>query len=41
MKVIPAIALKEGKCVRLTQGDYDQKKEYADNPVEVARAFDG
>lgn len=31
----------DGKCVRLTQGDYDQKKEYSSNPVEIAKAFEG
>ena len=40
MYIIPAIDIIEGKCVRLTQGDYDQKKEYADNPAEVAGKFE-
>ena len=40
MYIIPAIDIIDGKCVRLTQGDYDQKKEYADNPVQVAKAFE-
>ena len=39
MKIIPAIDIIGGKCVRLTQGDYDQKKEYADDPASVARGF--
>ena len=40
MKIIPAIDLIDGKCVRLTQGDYQQKKEYSSNPVEVAQRFE-
>lgn len=40
MKIIPAIDLIDGKAVRLTQGDYNQKKEYADNPAEVAKSFE-
>ncbi len=40
MKIIPAIDIIDGKCVRLTQGDYAQKKEYADDPVAVARRFE-
>ena len=39
MEVIPAIDLIDGKCVRLTQGDYTQKKEYSSNPLEVAQGF--
>lgn len=41
IKIIPAIDLIDGKCVRLTQGDYNQKKEYNSNPLEVAKAFEG
>lgn len=41
IKIIPAIDLIDGKCVRLTQGDYNQKKEYSSNPLEVAKAFEG
>ncbi len=41
MKLIPAIDLINGKCVRLTQGDYLQKTTYNDNPLEVAKAFEG
>ncbi|MFT4032624.1 MAG: 1-(5-phosphoribosyl)-5-[(5-phosphoribosylamino)methylideneamino]imidazole-4-carboxamide isomerase [Siphonobacter sp.] len=41
MYIIPAIDLIEGKAVRLTQGDYTQKKIYNANPVEVAKAFEG
>ncbi len=40
MQIIPAIDIIGGKCVRLTQGDYSQKKEYADNPVEMAKRFE-
>jgi len=41
MQIIPAIDIIEGKCVRLTQGDYQQKKVYNENPLEVAKAFEG
>lgn len=41
MRIIPAIDVIDGKCVRLTQGDYAQKKVYSENPVEVARTFEG
>lgn len=41
IKVIPAIDIIDGKCVRLTQGDYNQKKEYNEHPLEVAKAFEG
>ena len=41
MYIIPAIDIIEGKCVRLTQGDYHQKKVYNENPLEVAKAFEG
>lgn len=37
--VIPAIDIIEGKCVRLTKGDYEQKKVYNENPLEVAKEF--
>jgi phosphoribosylformimino-5-aminoimidazole carboxamide ribotide isomerase len=40
LQIIPAIDLIEGKCVRLTQGDYAQKKIYNENPVEVAKEFE-
>jgi phosphoribosylformimino-5-aminoimidazole carboxamide ribotide isomerase len=39
MRIIPAIDIIDGKCVRLTQGDYAQKKIYNENPVEVAKSF--
>jgi len=38
--IIPAIDLIDGKCVRLTQGDYSQKKVYNQNPLEVAKSFE-
>ena len=38
--IIPAIDLIEGKCVRLTQGDYGQKTIYNENPLEVAKQFE-
>jgi len=38
--IIPAIDIIDGKCVRLTQGDYSQKKIYNENPLEVAREFE-
>ena len=37
--VIPAIDLIDGKCVRLTQGDYSQKTSYHDHPLEVAKKY--
>ncbi len=40
MKIFPAIDIIEGKCVRLTQGDYGSMKIYRDNPVEVAKEFE-
>ena len=40
MLIIPAIDLIEGKCVRLTQGDYAQKKIYNERPLEVAKEFE-
>ncbi len=39
MKIIPAIDLIDGKCVRLVQGDYNQKTIYSDDPLEVAKKF--
>ncbi len=41
MHIIPAIDLIDGKAVRLTQGDYSQKKEYNARPLEVAQQFEG
>jgi len=40
MEIIPAIDIIDGKCVRLTQGDYAQKTVYNENPLEVAKAFE-
>lgn len=40
MKIIPAIDIIDGKCVRLTQGDYAQKKVYNEDPVAVAKMFE-
>ena len=40
MTIIPAIDIIDGKCVRLTQGDYAQKTIYNENPVEVAKEFE-
>ncbi|MGB3618797.1 MAG: 1-(5-phosphoribosyl)-5-[(5-phosphoribosylamino)methylideneamino]imidazole-4-carboxamide isomerase [Catalinimonas sp.] len=41
MHIIPAIDIIDGKCVRLTQGDYARKKEYAADPLDVAKRFEG
>lgn len=40
MRIIPAIDIIEGKCVRLTKGDYTTKKVYNENPLEVAKEFE-
>lgn len=40
MFIIPAIDLIEGKCVRLTQGDYEKKTVYHDDPLDMALAFE-
>ncbi len=40
IELIPAIDIIDGKCVRLTKGDYDQKTVYRDSPAEVAKEFD-
>lgn len=40
INIIPAIDIIDGKCVRLTQGDYAQKKIYNSNPLEVAKEFE-
>ena len=40
MRIIPAIDIIEGKCVRLTKGDYTTKKIYNENPLEVAKEFE-
>lgn len=41
MLIIPAIDIIDGKAVRLTKGDYRQKKIYNDDPLEVAKMFEG
>ncbi|WP_138434022.1 1-(5-phosphoribosyl)-5-[(5-phosphoribosylamino)methylideneamino]imidazole-4-carboxamide isomerase [Winogradskyella algicola] len=40
MRIIPAIDIIDGKCVRLTKGNYDTKKIYNENPLEVAKQFE-
>ncbi len=40
IEIIPAIDVIEGKCVRLSQGDYNTKKIYNESPVEVAKEFE-
>ncbi|MFT4093641.1 MAG: 1-(5-phosphoribosyl)-5-[(5-phosphoribosylamino)methylideneamino]imidazole-4-carboxamide isomerase [Niabella sp.] len=40
MQIIPAIDIIEGKCVRLSKGDYNQKKIYNEHPLEVAKSFE-
>jgi phosphoribosylformimino-5-aminoimidazole carboxamide ribotide isomerase len=40
IEIIPAIDLIDGKCVRLSKGDYNQKKVYNENPLEVAKMFE-
>ena len=39
MKIIPAIDLKDGKCVRLFQGDFEQTTEYSSNPAAIGERF--
>ncbi|WP_019038672.1 1-(5-phosphoribosyl)-5-[(5-phosphoribosylamino)methylideneamino]imidazole-4-carboxamide isomerase [Psychroflexus tropicus] len=41
MRIIPAIDIIDGQCVRLSKGDYKTKKVYNENPLEVAKAFEG
>lgn len=41
MRIIPAIDLIDGKCVRLSQGDYATQKVYSDNSLEMAKQFEG
>jgi phosphoribosylformimino-5-aminoimidazole carboxamide ribotide isomerase len=41
IEIIPAIDIIDGKCVRLSQGDYDTKKIYNESPVDVAKEFEG
>ena len=40
MRIIPAIDIIDGKCVRLSKGDYNSKKIYNENPLEVAKEFE-
>jgi phosphoribosylformimino-5-aminoimidazole carboxamide ribotide isomerase len=40
MEIIPAIDLIGGQCVRLSQGDFDQKTVYSSNPIEIAQRFE-
>lgn len=40
MRIIPAIDIIDGKCVRLSKGDYSTKKIYNENPLEVAKQFE-
>ena len=41
IELIPAIDIIDGKCVRLSQGDYGRKKEYNERPLEVAKRLEG
>jgi phosphoribosylformimino-5-aminoimidazole carboxamide ribotide isomerase len=41
MRIIPAIDIINGSCVRLTQGNFSEKVVYSDDPVEMARKFEG
>ena len=40
MTIIPAIDIIDGKCVRLTKGDYSQQTTYNEDPLEVAQQFE-
>ncbi len=40
IRIVPAIDLIDGKCVRLSQGDYSMQKVYNNNPLDVARMFE-
>jgi len=40
IEIIPAIDIIEGKCVRLSQGDYNSKKIYNENPLEIAKQYE-
>ncbi len=40
MRIIPAIDIIDGKCVRLSKGDYNSRKTYRDDPLEVAREYE-
>ena len=41
MQILPAIDLRNGKCVRLRQGDYEQETVFGDDPLEMARRWAG
>ena len=40
MRIIAAMDIIDGACVRLTQGDYSRKTVYSDDPLEVARELE-
>ena len=40
IELIPAIDIIDGKCVRLSKGDYKSKKVYGENPAELAKEFE-
>ncbi|WP_010178528.1 1-(5-phosphoribosyl)-5-[(5-phosphoribosylamino)methylideneamino]imidazole-4-carboxamide isomerase [Aquimarina agarilytica] len=40
MRIIPAIDIIDGQCVRLSKGDYNTKKVYNENPLEIAKQFE-
>ena len=40
MRIIPAIDIINGKCVRLAKGDFDKKTIYYDDPLDAARSFE-
>ena len=40
MRIIPAVDIINGECVRLTKGDYEAKKSYVKDPLEVAKRFE-
>ena len=40
MKIIPAVDIIDGKCVRLSKGDYDTKKIYHENPLDIAKEYE-
>ena len=40
MILLPAIDLKDGKCVRLRKGDFNEKTVYSDEPWEIAKGFE-
>jgi len=40
MRILPAIDIIDGKCVRLSKGDYSTQKVYSENPLDVARSFE-